>query len=68
MFPISCEPAIAVLLRRQLPQHVLQNAAVLVVLDLLRCVDANPALNVFFSAVSRRCLHGHVRDRSRISP
>src|SRR6516225_2382756 len=39
------------LLRSQLPQHVLQNSAVLEVLDLLRRVDADPGLELLFRSI-----------------
>ena len=39
------------LLRRQLPQHILQDAAVLEVLDLLRSIDAYLGIELLFRPI-----------------
>ena len=44
-------------LRRKLAQDVLQDAAVLVVEDFLRCVDADLGLELLRLAVGCGCLH-----------
>src|SRR5208282_470011 len=59
----SEEAGRTLLLCRQLPQHVLQDAAVLVVLDLLRRVDADSRLEGYFFAFGGS---GYHRDRPAV--
>ena len=48
------------LLRRQLPQHILQDAAVLEVLNLLRRIDADPGGELFHRSIGCNRFHGQI--------
>src|ERR1035441_7459323 len=56
------------LFRRQLPQHVLQNAAVLKVLDLLRRIDPDLGRELLHSPIGSGSLHRERPPTGKLRP